>query len=136
MSAKLVIDRHFLILRGIALAVFAERILRATHHHPGIERPAMQWQNLEDSTLALRQVLAASILRSRERVANQRVRESKVRQALNAMAEHMENVATCKYDLFTAGFGVRAEKDNLETQPSRRMRRYKAAVVRVAQATV
>ncbi len=131
MHAKLVIDRHFLVHRGITLAVFAERILRATQRHPAINCPEPQWHNLEESTLALREILADSILRSRERVANQRIRESRVRLALIAMADVMESAATCKYDLFTAGFGVRAEKNDPEAQPSRRMRRHQAAVVRV-----
>ena len=131
MSAKLVTDRHFLVLRGITLAVFAERILRATQHHPAITCPEPQWQNLEEATLALREVLANSILRSRDRVANQRIGESRVRLALVAMADVMEKAATCKYDLFTAGFGVRSEKSDPSAQPSRRMRRHQAAIVRV-----
>jgi len=131
MSAKLVVDRHFLVLRGLTLAVFAERILRATHHHPAIVCPDTLWQQLDEHTRALRALLDNPLLRSRERMANQRVRESRVRQSVDAMAVYIESAATCKYDLFTAGFGVCTDKSDRADAPSRRMRRHQAAVLRV-----
>lgn len=134
MSAKLVVDRHFLVLRGLTLAVFSERILRATQQHPSIECPAALWQQLDDHTRALREVLDVTPSRSRERLANQRSREARVRQSLDTLALFLETTATCKYDLFTAGFGVRADKSDRQEAPSRRMRRHQAAVQRVAAA--
>lgn len=132
MHAKLMIDRHFLILRGSALAVFAERILRTTRQNRALSCREAHWQYLRETCQALRLALDAPLLRPKARLAAQRIQESLVRQALGAVADDIETAASCKYDLFTAGFCAISDKRTKDAEPSRRMRRRHEAVVRVA----
>lgn len=131
MHAKLMIDRHFLILRGGDLAVFAERILRATHRNPDLARPDALWHHLNETVHELRQAIEEPRLRGKARQAAQRIHEARVRQALAAVADYVEAEASCKYDLFTAGFCAMSDKRAKDAPPSRRMRRRQEAVVRI-----
>ena len=122
MHAKLNIDRHFLFLHSHKLAVFAERVLRDTLQNPYLSKPETLWSALKMSILDLRTVLDDADLKRKERTDAIRERESQVLVALSRMADHVEQTATCKSDIFTTGFRAQTEhRKPVETVRRRRM---------------
>lgn len=122
MHAKLNIDRHFLFLHSNKLVVFAERVLRDTLHNPYLPKPEGLWSALRMNTLELRSVLDDPELKRKERTDAIREREAQVLVALTRMADHVEQIASCKSDIFTTGFRAQTEhRKPAETVRRRRM---------------
>jgi len=113
MSAKFHIDRHFLFLHGRNLAVFAERVLRKTNNNVYVPNREDLWDELNTSAAALTAVLVNPELKRKMRTEAVREKESEVLVALGKYAEYVEDVATCKSDVFTTGFRPHAEHRKL-----------------------
>lgn len=124
MHAKLNIDRHFLFLHGNRLAVFAERVLRDILHNPYLTKPEGIWNALDAHTRQLRVVLDDADLKRKERTDAIREREAQVLVALTRMADHIEQTATCKSDIFTTGFRAQTE----HRKPSETVRRKRMSI--------
>lgn len=124
MHAKLKIDRHFLFLHSTKLAVFTERVLRDTLHNPYLSKPEGLWESLKESALELRTVLDDPELKRKERTDAIREREAQVLVALSRMADHVEQTASCKSDIFTTGFRAQTE----HRKPSETVRRRRMSI--------
>src|SRR5262245_34157679 len=122
MYAKLNIDRHFLFLHSHRLVVFAERVLRDTLQNPYLSKPEGLWSTLKLRILKLSTFIDDAELKRKERTYAIRERESQVLVALSRMADHIEQTATCKSDIFTTGFRAQTEhRKPVETVRRRRM---------------
>jgi hypothetical protein len=122
MSAKLNIDRHFLFLHNENLAVFAERVLRSTHHNIHVPNATGVWPSLQDRCCALREVLNNPALKRKDRTEAVREQEAHLLVQLSRMADCVEASIDCKSDIFTTGFRPLSEQRKLsETRRRQRL---------------
>lgn len=133
MGTKLHIDRHFLFLHGRNLAVFAERVMRKMQENAYIPNRADLWESLNALCSELNHVLDNPELKRKMRTEALREKEADVLLALGKLAAYIEEIASCKSDVFTTGFRPHAEhrKRVQEGSETRRRQRVLAKMAKL-----
>lgn len=130
MSSNIKIDRHYLFLHGVSLAIFAERILRNTAQNPNISKPTTLWEDLSETCRSLRATLADSSLRRKRRTEAIREQEARLLSKLEKMAEHVERITAFKSDALSAGFHL--HNDHSDKPDTRRKQRMTTKMARLS----
>lgn len=132
------IDRHFLFLHGDKLVVFTERVLRSLRNHTTLQEPEALISHLQQRCHSLRAVIADQDLKRKVRTEALRGCEAPVYLALAELADHIEQEAQCKADIFTTGFRPQGEQERSRRRgiPTRRRERVTAKLARLSELEV
>jgi hypothetical protein len=133
MRPKFRVDRHFLFLHTERLAVFSERVLRATAENANLKRPEAIWSRLHRHYVAFRNVLDDRHQKQQQKAAHLRQLETLLLLDLNEFADYIEAEVLCRSDVFTTGF--RSQTEQRKEAPTRRQQRIANKLGRIGEDT-
>ena len=129
MSPKLRVDRHFLFLHNEKLAIFIERVLRATTNNPNLRRPDEIYTALQNNYTEFRRIIHTPYRKRGEKKMKLRELEFFLMADLNHFADYIEQNVMCRSDIFTTGFHSQMGSRKPAPKPRRHLKNAKSVEI-------